>query len=95
MNNVERKKRFLSTAQAACEYGWPKGGLKALLCDRARNGLQAATVRVGRKLLIDCDEFEKWLERHKEGLTQSDSFEKRVTAADPLLNKGGENEKRR
>ena len=29
------------------------------------NGLSRAIIRVGRKVLIDLDEFDRWIERHR------------------------------
>ena len=34
------------------------------------NGLNRAIIRVGRKVLIDLDEFDRWIDDHRESVVQ-------------------------
>lgn len=43
-----------------------RGGLRHLMFNRQSNGLDRAVVRLGRKLCIDADEFDRWLEGRRE-----------------------------
>lgn len=38
------------------------------------NGLGVALIRVGRRVLVDLDEFDAWLERHRQGQTANANF---------------------
>ena len=37
-----------------------------LLFNRAQNGLNKAVVKIGKKVLIDEESFDKWVEEHRE-----------------------------
>lgn len=55
--------RLLTVSQFVEKHSWAtKGGLRALLFNRKKNGLDAAVVRLGRKLLLDEEQFFQWLE---------------------------------
>lgn len=43
-----------------------KSGIRMLLFRRHENGLARAVLTVGRKILIDVDEFVRWLDTHRE-----------------------------
>lgn len=45
---------------------FPEGSLRWLLFHRDDNGLSKAIVKIGRRVLIDKEEFEKWLENQRE-----------------------------
>lgn len=49
---------------------WTEASLRWLLFNRNENGLDRAVVKVGRKILIDIVEFEKWLEEQRLGSFQ-------------------------
>ena len=60
--------RELLTIPALCER-YPAlrlGGVRWQLFNRHQNGLDRAVVRVGRRLLIDVAEFERWLDEQRE-----------------------------
>src|ERR1044071_3076790 len=48
-----------------------EGGLRWLLFHRRTNGLEAAVIRHGRRLLIDERKFFEWEARHREALARS------------------------
>ena len=67
MRNKElRDKNFLNTRELSEQYNWPFGGIQGLLFNRHKNGLNRATIKIGRKLLIDRHKFENWLKEHYE-----------------------------
>lgn len=58
---------FLTPAQTAEKYPcFTEAALRWHLFRRAQNGLDSATIRVGRKLLIDEAKFVAWLRDHAE-----------------------------
>jgi hypothetical protein len=59
--------RFLNVRTAAEFFRWPIGGLRWLIFNAQANGLERALVRVGRKVLIDREEFVLWLNSHRTG----------------------------
>lgn len=55
--------RLLTVSQFVEKHTWAtKGGLRALLFNRKKNGLDVAVVRLGRRLLLDEGQFFQWLE---------------------------------
>lgn len=66
-DSVNVQAAFLTPAQTAEKYPcFTKAALRWHLFNRAQNGLDAATLRVGRKLLIDEAKFVAWLRGHTE-----------------------------
>ena len=57
---------YLTVKQTTRLYEWPAGGLRYLLFNREENGLNKAVRKVGRKLLLNREEFDRWLERQKD-----------------------------
>lgn len=45
------------------EAAFTEGGLRWMIFHSERNGLDEALVRVGRRVLVDEDAFNEWLER--------------------------------
>lgn len=67
MTTVEPQTQLYTVRQFARHHEWiSEGGLRWLLFRRDANGLQAsgAIIRMGRKILIDEQEFLRWL-RHR------------------------------
>lgn len=67
MSTVESHTQFYTVKQFAQRHEWiTPGGLRWLLFGRDTNGLQesGAIINIGRKLLIDEQQFLKWL-RHQ------------------------------
>lgn len=58
-------KRLRTVKQVASEEGSPftEGSLRWLIFNAESNGFEAALVHVGRRVLIDIDSFNRWLER--------------------------------
>lgn len=55
--------RLLTVSQFVEKHSWAtKGGLRGLLFNRKKNGLDVAVVRLGRRLLLDEEQFFQWLE---------------------------------
>lgn len=57
--------RSLATVTQFCQKypAFSVGGLRWLLFHRDANGLTAAVVRVGRRVLLDEERFFQWLDR--------------------------------
>jgi hypothetical protein len=57
-------RRFATVPQLAAQHpAFSVGALRWLLLRRQQNGLAAAVVKIGpRRLLIDVDRFERWLD---------------------------------
>lgn len=59
-------KRFLTIRQTAQAYpALTEGALRWLRFNGDTNGFNRCVLAVGRKLLIDAEAFEQWLEGHK------------------------------
>lgn len=43
-----------------------EAGLRWMLFNRAQNGLNTAVIRIGKKILIDEELFEKWVDGQRE-----------------------------
>jgi len=39
--------------------------IRGLIANRNKNGFSVCIRRIGKKILINIDEFEKWIEDHK------------------------------
>jgi hypothetical protein len=58
-----KKKNFLTCKQVCERYPWPpKGGLRHLIFNADRNGFDKVIRRVGKRVLIDEDEFIRYIE---------------------------------
>lgn len=58
--------KFLTPKQMANEYGcYSTQGYRYLIRNADKNGFKCCMRRVGRKILINTEEFEKWIEGHK------------------------------
>lgn len=42
-----------------------EGGLRWTIFRRKHNGFDACIVRIGRRILIDTDQLERWMARHR------------------------------
>lgn len=63
MNVLSPSRPTLLTVQqfTKAHPAFTHGGLRWLLFHRQQNGLERAVVKVGRKVLIDVDQFFLWL----------------------------------
>lgn len=43
-----------------------EAGMRWMLFDRAQNGLNAAVVKLGKKILIDEEAYDRWEDSHRE-----------------------------
>lgn len=60
--------RYLTIEQFSKKYPWPtNAALRALVYDAKinKNNFQKAFVRVGRRVLIDVEEFWKCVDKHR------------------------------
>jgi hypothetical protein len=59
--------QFFTVEQFAKKYrdAFTESSLRWMLFNRQHNGLDAAVVQLGRKLLIDEQAFVSWLRTHK------------------------------
>lgn len=58
----EVKYRTVNQLAECGKYPFSLGQLRALLMSRDKNGLNQATIRIGKRIYIRSDWFEKWLE---------------------------------
>lgn len=58
--------KYITVKQASELFNWPLGGLRGLLFRRHKNGLSKAIIKIGNRIMIDVEEFESWLNDHKE-----------------------------
>lgn len=68
MHDIQAKaqRRFIPITRWGDYHAWPPvGGLRHLVFHSAENGFGKCVVRAGRRVLIDEDEFLKWLETLK------------------------------
>ncbi len=65
--NATSVKKYYTVAEAVEANLWPnQGGLRWLIFRAHENGLKRALRRVGRRVLIDADEFIRWMDEHAE-----------------------------
>jgi len=61
-------KRYLTIHQTAQAYpALTESALRWLRFNGDSNGFNRCVLAVGRKLLIDAEAFERWLESHRDG----------------------------
>ena len=61
-------KRYLTIRQTAQAYpAMTESALRWLRFNGDVNGFNRCVLAIGRKLLIDAEAFERWLETHREG----------------------------
>jgi hypothetical protein len=61
-------KRYLTIRQTSQAYpALTESALRWLRFNGDANGFNRCVLAVGRKLLIDADAFERWLETHRDG----------------------------
>jgi hypothetical protein len=61
-------KRYLTIRQTAQAYpAMTESALRWLRFNGDANGFNRCVLAVGRKLLIDAEAFERWLEAHRDG----------------------------
>lgn len=64
MNSRQNEERYLFTVKQFSErHGWPIGGLRHLIFHENTNGLSQVLRRIGRKILIDEQEFFHWIDK--------------------------------
>ncbi len=65
-------KRYLTIRQTAQTYpALSEGALRWLRFNGDTNGFNRCVLAVGRKLLIDAEAFERWLETHRDSKVAS------------------------
>lgn len=70
-STVSNKTRYLTCTQWCKEYNWPPaGGLRHLIFNAKYNGFSKVVRRVGRRILLNEEEFLKFIEE-KSNNTQS------------------------
>ena len=58
--------RVLTVGQIADKYPiFTQPSLRWLIFNARENGLDDALIRIGRRVLIDLDRFERWLDAHR------------------------------
>jgi hypothetical protein len=67
VDTVSVKPKFLTVRQVPEFYGetFPVGGIRHLIFNAQKNGFHNCVKRAGRKILIDTDEFDRWIASNK------------------------------
>lgn len=66
MNN--NKRRFFTVRQAAESYpAFTESSLRWLIFNQKNNGFSKCLIRIGRKILIDLDALEHWIDNQARG----------------------------
>lgn len=66
MTELNTQKRYMTVRQVAQAYpAMTEGALRWLRSNGSKNGFDSCVLNVGRKLLIDADAFEQWLDGHR------------------------------
>jgi len=71
--NIKEIKNYRSIKQMASGGPFSEAALRWLVFNAESNGLAAAIVRIGRKVLIDSEEFATWIDGHRSDLHASAS----------------------
>lgn len=67
-NSTPLVAQLFTVKQLAQKYpAFSEGSLRYLLFNRERNGLDRAVIQIGRRVLIDEQEFVAWLRQQKGG----------------------------
>ena len=61
----ETRLRLATVSEIVAGYPFTELGLRALIFRAGSNGLDAAILRIGRRVLLDLDAWECWLEDHR------------------------------
>ena len=59
-------KRCVSTKKLLEITGIPHGTLEKWMRERDSNGLNRAVIKLSRKRMVDLDQFNEWLNNHRE-----------------------------
>lgn len=65
-NTRAKNLRLATVGEIAESYPFTEPALRALIFRARWNGLDRAILRVGRRVLIDLEAFEEWLDEHRE-----------------------------
>lgn len=67
---MEVPKRLSSVKQMPFHYSgaFTESSIRWLIFNEKANGFYTCVRRIGRKVLIDLDEFEKWIDLQKQGV---------------------------
>lgn len=54
---------LLTVTEFSLRFNWSQGGIRHLIFHARRNGFDRVIRRVGRKILLDQDQFFRWLDQ--------------------------------
>ena len=64
---MNEKQRYIPVNQWNEHHSWPSaGGLRHLIFNAKENGFDSVISRVGRRVLINEQEFFRWVDSHRE-----------------------------
>jgi len=73
MNITQNQKRLSTVRQMPSIYpSFSQSSIRWLIFNEKTNGFSQCLRRVGRKILIDLDKFEAWIDEHQEGQRHED-----------------------
>lgn len=62
-------KRYMTVRQTALEYpALTESSLRWLRFNGSQNGFDACVIKLGRRILLDAEEFERWLQGYRENI---------------------------
>ena len=68
MTDTAIAKRVLTFRQIAQSYpAFSEGALRWLRFNGTENGFDRCVIKLGRRVLLDAEAFERWLETHRAG----------------------------
>lgn len=68
---VKNGKRFLTVKQWGSHHSWPsEGGLRNIIFHKEKFVAEKCFKKVGRRILIDEEEFLKWIESNPESVCE-------------------------
>lgn len=64
MTNSQQK--FMTVKEAAREFPFSESSLRYLIFNGKSNGLNTCLRKIGKKILVNIADFERWIDAHKE-----------------------------
>jgi len=65
MINENTQIRWASVKQLAQSYPFSESSLRYWIFNAKQNGLQHCLRKIGKKILINLEQFEKWIDSHQ------------------------------
>ena len=73
-----RNLRTVKQIAAEEDSPFPEGGLRYLIFEAEKNGFDECIVRVNRRVLIDIEKFNAWLDRRRGAVSSSEAVDQGI-----------------